>query len=228
MIKYELLLFDLDDTLMDFSKDEKVAFRYAFENIGKKYTDDVLEEYKKINDIVWRELEIGELKTVKDLYEKRCKMFFEIYNINATTDSFNKLLDEGFQKSGTLFSNVEHVLKKLKQRYKLGIITNGPKSQQYMRLKNTGIYEYFSYIFISEEVGYNKPDIKFFEYVLRKIEENDKSKILIIGDSLTSDIQGGNNCDLDTCWYNRKLQNNNLSIKPDYEIKNLEELLEIL
>lgn len=228
MIKYELLLFDLDDTLMDFSKDEKVAFRYAFENIGKQYTDDVLEEYKKINDIVWRELEIGELKTVKDLYEKRCKMFFEIYNIKATTDSFNKLLDEGFQKSGTLFSNVEHVLKKLKQRYKLGIITNGPKSQQYIRLKNTGIYEYFSYIFISEEVGYNKPDIKFFEYVLRKIEEKDKSKILIVGDSLTSDIQGGNNCDLKTCWYNRKLENNKLSIKPDYEIKNLEELLDIL
>ena len=155
-------------------------------------------------------------------------MFFEIYNIKATTDSFNKLLDEGFQKSGTLFSNVEHVLKKLKQRYKLGIITNGPKSQQYIRLKNTGIYEYFSYIFISEEVGYNKPDIKFFEYVLRKIEEKDKSKILIVGDSLTSDIQGGNNCDLKTCWYNRKLENNKLSIKPDYEIKNLEELLDIL
>ena len=87
---------------------------------------------------------------------------------------------------------------------------------------------YFSYIFISEEVGYNKPDIKFFEYVLRKIEEKDKSKILIVGDSLTSDIQGGNNCDLKTCWYNRKLENNKLSIKPDYEIKNLEELLDIL
>jgi len=125
-------------------------------------------------------------------------------------------------------ASLEHILEKLKIRYKLGIITNGPKSQQYMRLRNTGIYGYFSYVFISEEVGYNKPDINFFEYVLKKIEEKDKSKILIIGDSLTSDIQGGRNCEIDTCWYNRKLQNDNFFIKPNYEIKNLKELLEIL
>jgi len=228
MSQYEVLLFDLDDTLIDFSEDQRSAFKYAFETMGYEYTEDVLKEYKKINDIVWKELEIGKIKTVADLYEKRCKMLFEIYNIKETLDTFNKLLDKGFQRSGTLFANVENVLKKLKQRYKLGIITNGPKSQQYIRMENAGIAKYFSYIFVSEEIGYNKPNIKFFEYMFQKMEEKDKSKILIIGDSLTSDIQGGRNCGLDTCWYNRELRNNETDIKPDYEIKELEELAQIL
>lgn len=117
MSQYELLFFDLDDTLIDFSADQKSAFRYAFENMGYQYTDNVLEEYKKINDIVWKELETGEIRTVANLYEKRCKMLFEKYNIKGTTDVFNKLLDKGFQKNGTPFENVENTLQKLKQRY---------------------------------------------------------------------------------------------------------------
>ena len=118
MKKYELLLFDLDDTLIDFTKDEKLAFKYALENIGRGYSDDILEKYKNINDIVWKDLEIGKIKTVSELYEKRCNMFFEIYNIKEKPEKFNKLLDEGFQKSGTLFSDVEHILEKLKIIYK--------------------------------------------------------------------------------------------------------------
>ena len=228
MSKYELLLFDLDNTLIDFSKDQKLALKYAFESMGYKYTESVLKEYKKIDDIVWKELEIGEIQTVVDLYEKRCKMLFEKYNIKQTLDTFNKLLDKGYQKNGTPFANAENIIKKLNQKYKLGIITNGPKTQQYIRLQNAGISEYFSYIFVSEEVGYNKPNIKFFEYMFEKIEEKDKSKMLIIGDSLTSDIQGGKNCGLDTCWFNRESIDNATNIKPNYEIKKLGELVEIL
>lgn len=228
MEKYELLLFDLDDTLIDFSKDQELAFKYAFESIGGKYTPDVLKDYNKINNIVWKELELGKIKTVEKLYEKRCKMLFKMYNIQESTGRFNKLLDEGFQKNGTPFENVENVLEKLYKKYELGIITNGPKSQQYVRLKNAGLSKYFSYVFVSEEVGYNKPDIRFFEYIFKELKEKDKSKMLIIGDSLTSDIQGGNDCGLDTCWYNKKILNNESNVKPKYEIKNLEDLTEIL
>lgn len=228
MEKYELLLFDLDDTLIDFSKDQELAFKYAFESIGGQYTDNVLKEYNKINDIVWKELELGKIKTVENLYEKRCNMLFKMYNIQGSTNKFNKLLDEGFQKNGTPFENVENILEKLHKKYKLGIITNGPKSQQYVRLKNAGLEKYFLHIFVSEEVGYNKPNIKFFEYIFKKLKEKDKSKILIIGDSLTSDIQGGNNWGVDTCWYNRKSKSNNTDIKPNYEIKDLKDLTKIL
>lgn len=228
MKKYDLLLFDLDDTLIDFSVDQKLAFKYVFEEMGYEYTDEILEQYKKINDIVWTKLENLEIKTVSELYEERCKMLFEIYNINETTNKFNNLLDKGFQKNGTLFKGVENVLIKLKEIYKLGIITNGPKSQQYTRLKNAGIYQYFSYIFVSEEIGFNKPNIKFYEYVFKEIKEKDKAKILVIGDSLTSDVQGGINASLDTCWYNANYKENITSIKPCYEINKLEELVSIL
>lgn len=228
MKKYDLLLFDLDDTLIDFSADQKLAFKYAFETMGYEYTDNVLEQYKKINGIVWNKLEKGEIKTVADLYEERCKILFKIYDINETTDKFNDLLDKGFQENGTPFEGVENVLKKLRKRYKLAIITNGPKSQQYTRLKNAKISQYFSYVFVSEEIGYNKPDIKFFEYMFEKLEEKDKTKMLIIGDSLTSDIQGGINAGLDTCWYNVDYKENMTTINPNYEINKLDELLSIL
>ena len=228
MKKYELLLFDLDGTLIDFSVDQKLAFKYAYEKMGYKYTDDVLEQYKKINNIVWNKLEKGEIKTVADLFEERCKMFFEIYDINERTDKFNNLLDKGMQKSGTAFKEVHNILKKLSEMYKLAIITNGPKSQQYSRLKNAKISQYFSYVFVSEEIGYNKPNIKFFEYMFETLKEKDKTKMLVIGDSLTSDIQGGINAGLDTCWCNLKYKDNKTLIKPNYEINKLEELLSML
>ena len=228
MKKYEILLFDLDGTLIDFSVDQKFAFKEALEKIGYEYTDDILEQYKEINRIVWNKLEKGEIKTVADLFEERCKMFFEIYNINESTCKFNNLLDEGMQKSGTTFKETKEILEKLSKMYKLAIITNGPKSQQYSRLENAKISEYFSYVFVSEEIGYNKPNIKFFEYMFEKIEEKDKTKMLVIGDSLTSDIQGGINAGIDTCWCNWKKKENKTTIKPNYEINKLEELLSML
>ncbi len=225
MKKYDLLLFDLDNTLIDFETDQKLALKYAIEKIGYEYTDNILEQYKKINDIVWKKLENGEIKTVSSLYEERCKMLFKLYNINETSNKFNNLLDKGFQKSGTLFLGVENVIKKLNRRYKLGIITNGPKSQQTIRLKNAKVLQYFSYVFVSEEIGYNKPNIKFFEHVFEKIIEKDKRRILVIGDSLTSDIKGGVNANLDTCWYNAEYKENITTIRPNYEINKLEELI---
>lgn len=228
MKKYDLLLFDLDDTLIDFSVDQKLALKYAFEEMGYEYTDDILEQYKKINDIVWGKLERGEIKTVSDLYEERCQMLFKIYNINEKTDKFNGLLDKGFRENGTPFEGVGNILKKLRERYKLAIITNGPKSQQYTRLNNANLSQYFSYFFVSEEIGYNKPNIKFFEYMFEKLEEKDRTKMLIIGDSLTSDIQGGVNVGIDTCWYNVNYKKNITTIKPNYEINKLEELVYML
>lgn len=228
MRKYNLLLFDLDGTLMDYSVDQKFAVKYAFEKMGYEYTEDILEQYKKIDDMVWKKLEKGEIKTIAELYQERCKILFEIYDINEAIDKFNHLLDEGFYENGTLFKGVENVLKRLSEEYKLAIVTNGPKKQQHIRLENAKVLQYFSYVFTSEEVGYNKPNIKFFDYVFEKLEEKDKSKMLIIGDSLTSDIQGGRNAGLDTCWYNMNCKKNNTIIKSNYEINKIEKILNIL
>lgn len=226
--KYELLLFDLDNTLLDFEIDQKKALKYVLESIGYTFNNDILEEYKKIDTIVWNELEQGKIKTVAELFEKRGKMILKKCNITENTKHFNKLLDEGYQNGGTAFETAEEILKLCSEKCKMGIVTNGPKNQQYPRLKHTGLDKYMSYIFVSEEIGYNKPDINFFNYVFNHIDETDKTKILVIGDSLTSDIQGGINANLDTCWFNRKNKSNNTQITANYEIRNLEELINII
>ena len=164
---------------------------------------------------------------------KECAKQNNCQKLKLVTTNDNIRALEFYQRRGFLlakfYKNAIENLRKIKPQIPmLAIITNGPKSQQYSRLENAKISEYFSYIFVSEEIGYNKPNIKFFEYMFEKIEEKDKNKMLVLGDSLTSDIQGGINAGIDTCWCNWKKKENKTTIKPNYEINKLEELLSML
>ena len=223
MKKYKTLLFDIDDTLFDFSIDQKIAFKKAMHNIGYECTDEMYKVYNEINLSMWRMLDEGKI-SLKELYIKRFELFFERYKINESPKKFNKELDYAFQETGTPIEGVKDLLDYLKGDYELAITSNGPKAQQYHRLKNADFDKYFSKIFISEELGYNKPDQKYFDIVFDNIENKDKSSIMIIGDSLTSDIIGGNNAGIDTCWYNAKKITNTTKAKPTYEIKSYIEL----
>lgn len=228
MNKYKLILFDVDDTLMDFEITQKLAFKFAIESIGIIYTDEILKTYKELNEKIWKELEAQKIKTVADLFIERCKRLFKALNIEGDIKTFNTNLSKGFVDNIIPVEGMEETLRELAKHYKLGVITNGPTDQQHDKLKNSGISKYFSYVFVSQEVGYNKPDTRFFDYVFEHIEEKDKSKILVVGDSLTSDIKGGIDSGLDTCWFNMRNRKNNTNLKPNYEIKTLLELKEIL
>ncbi len=228
MVKeYKTILFDIDDTLFDFNKDQKKAFKEAIKEIGYICTDKMYEDYNRINLNMWESLNQGKIK-LEELFTKRFKIFFEKYKINQDEKDFDKILTKMFQKTGTPIKGTIEVLEKIKEKYELVIVSNGPKRQQYHRLQNADFLKYFSQIFISEEIGFNKPDINFFKVVFSNIANKEKSKILIIGDSISSDIIGGKMAGIDTCWYNPNNIENKTDIKPNYEIKDLEELLTIL
>lgn len=225
--KYKAILFDIDDTLLDFDIDQKTAFKEAVKEIGYVCTDKMYEDYNEINLSMWEELNQGKM-TLEEVFVKRFKVFFNKYGMKYNELEFNKVLTDMFQKTGTPIKGVKGTLSKLVNKYELAVISNGPKDQQYHRLGNANISKYFSKFFISEEMGYNKPDKRYFDIVFKNIENKEKSKILIVGDSITSDIIGGKQVGVDTCLYNIRNKENKTNIKPEYEIKNFEELLEIV
>lgn len=227
MTKYKTILFDIDDTLFDFSKDQEVAFKDAIKNIGYNCTDKMYQDYNKINLEMWEMLNEGKIR-LEELLIKRFEVFFEKYGIEQDSKEFNKILTDEFQKTGTPIQGTKETLEKIKGKYELVITSNGPKDQQYHRLENAKFSKYFSKIFISEEIGYNKPNEEYFDFVFQNIDNKTKSKILIVGDSISSDIVGGKKAGIDTCWYNLRNSKNESSIKPNYEIKNFEELLKII
>ncbi len=225
--KYKTILFDIDDTLIDFKVDQKIAFMKAMNEIEEKCTEEMYEDYNDINLSLWEELNKGNI-ALEELFLKRFKIFFDKYEIKQDEAEFNNILNKMFQDTGTPIKGVRETLDKINNIYELVIVSNGPKDQQYHRLKNANFLKYFSKIFISEEMGYNKPDKKYFDIVFSNIKNKEKSQILIVGDSISSDIIGGKKVGIDTCWYNINNKENNTGIKPEYEIKNFEELLQIV
>ena len=227
MAKYKTILFDIDDTLFDFGKDQEIAFKEAMSIIGQQCTEKKYEDYNQINLGMWEKLNEGKI-ALEELFVKRFEIFFEKYAIKQDAKEFDKILTYAFQKTGTPIEGTKKVLEQLAGKYELAITSNGPKNQQYHRLDNAKFSKYFSNIFISEEVGFNKPDKRFFDIVFANIENKEKSKILIVGDSISSDIIGGKNIGIDTCWYNPKNKENKTDVEPNYTIKNFQELLGII
>lgn len=227
MKKYKTVLIDLDDTLFDFGQDQKVAFKEAMRQIGQDCTEEMYETYCKINLELWEMLNVGKIE-LKVLLTKRFDLFFEKYGIKQKAKEFDEILTTSFQKTGTPIKGAREALEYLSGKYELVVTSNGPKNQQYHRLGNADFLKYFSQIFISEEVGFNKPNKEFFDIVFQKIETKDKSQILIIGDSLSSDIKGGRLVGIDTCWYHTKKEENQIDHEPTFTIQNWQEIKQIL
>lgn len=224
---YEIILFDLDNTLFDFEEDQKLAYQMAFNNIGYNLDNQMYKKYCEINNFFWKILQDGMI-SLEELFIIRHRTMFKKYGIDYDPEAFDKLLTREFQKTGTLIKEVDNLLNDLRYNYILAVASNGPRNQQYHRLKNSGLIEYFERIFISEEIGYNKPDLAFYQHIFNNMKVHDKSKYLMIGDSLSSDILGGMNAGIDTCWYNPKKKSKHLKISPTYEIENIRNVSEIL
>ena len=238
-MNYKLVLIDLDDTLFDYPKTEKTAFRNTFEELGffveSKLSNDKKEEiyekikdrYKDVNLQLWKDLEKGavdkdRLKVVR--FEKIIEEFDLKYNPYEMSELYLKKLGEGIFP----FEATEKLCEYLHSKYKVGIVTNGIKEVQYSRIENSEIAKYIDKIIISDEVGVNKPDKRIFEYAINYFEIMDKSEVIMIGDSLGADIKGGQNAGIDTCWVNLRNNVNDTGIVPKYEVRKLEELFEIL
>lgn len=226
-MKYEVIIFDADETLFDFKKSERSAIEKAMREFGVDYDEGYhLPIYKEINDRMWEELELG-LITQKKLKTERFKKLSEKLGIGFCQHEFAKVYTKHLSQASFLYEGSIERIRDLKQDFRLTIMTNGLTDVQNGRIRKSEIAKYFEDIVISEEVGASKPDPKIFEIALENIGVKDKSKVLMVGDSLTSDIQGGINFGIDTCWFNAKKVSNDKGIKPTYEIDDLSQIREI-
>lgn len=227
MIKY--ILWDIDGTLLNFSMAEANAMRACFAeyNLGE-LSDDRLEVYKNINDKYWKRLERGEISRIEVL-EGRFKEFFSQYGYNTDVVSdFNISYQENLGKTYVFNDNAYETVIKLNNKYSQYAATNGSIIAQKGKLKGAGLDGVLKDVFISELIGYEKPSEKFFSYIFDSIGSYKREEYVIIGDSLTSDMAGGNRAGIKTIWFNPDGLSNPNNVDYDYEIKNLSEVLNIL
>ncbi len=226
-LKYRWLLFDADDTLLDFKLGEARALRAALEGAVLPTDDEVIETYSKINDDLWKMLERGEV-TKERLKVLRFEQFCEHYGFDCDGAALADAYVEQLKKQTVLLDSAEDVCRALYGKYKMYIITNGIEAVQTARFGGCAIKEYFEKCYISDAIGVAKPKKGFFDAVAADIPDFDKSRALIIGDSLTSDIKGGAEYGIDTCWLNPKDKPAPEGMDITYIIKDIRDILEIL
>lgn len=224
--KYTTLLFDADNTLLDFSKSEHNSLIRTMEDYGVPVTENNINAYVAINDSLWKRLEKKEI-TKPELKQIRFKMFFDSIGFDFEGDALevNEHYLSLLSQCGFTVQGATELSEKLhKEGYDLYIITNGIAKTQESRLEKSGLLPYFSKVFVSESIGIPKPDKGFFDYVLENIPEKDKSRIIVIGDSLSSDIRGAENSELDSIWLNANGATLPDDLHPVGTVSDLEEL----
>ncbi len=222
-MKYDWLLFDLDNTLLDFTKASDIAFREALLDFGFEDPGTYYASYKKINAKIWEAFENKEI-TAERLRSERFNRFFDKVGLTGDGGAFNALYITKIIENTFLLNGATSMLDDLKASAKLAIITNGLKEAQRPRIKEAALNSYFQTIIVSDEIGFAKPDPAFFEFTFANIGQPNKDRVLVIGDSLNSDIKGGNRYGLDTCWFNPSKKLNQSEIKPKFEISQLSEI----
>ncbi|MBO5175889.1 MAG: YjjG family noncanonical pyrimidine nucleotidase [Lachnospiraceae bacterium] len=225
---FKVILWDVDATLLNFEKAEEAGIRGCFEKykLGE-CTDEMLENYKAINRGYWQAMERGEIEKPV-LLVKRFEDFLNAYGLDSSVAAgFNELYQILLGETVVFYENALETVQALKGKVLQCAVTNGTKVAQDGKLKNSGLDKEFDHVFISEVVGVEKPNKGFFDAVFAEIGEYAKDEVLIVGDSLTSDIQGGVNAGIKTCWFNPKGAKNTSALKPDYEIRDIGEVLKL-
>lgn len=230
--KYQNLLFDADQTLIDFETDMQLAFRYMYEASGlaeqKPYSAEILDLYNTCNESWWRRFEQKRC-TKAELYHNRFVDFFEVAGLTPVSiDLLQDLYVSGMAKTGTPLPDVLEMLRALRDHYDLYITTNGNPISQPSRLKNSGVTAFMKGCFISDEIGAAKPDRAFFDYVLAHIPGANTENCLVIGDSLSADIKGAQNAGIDSLWYNSNGKASTLPMPPTFEAASCNDILSIL
>lgn len=226
MIRFVFL--DIDDTLLDFGKAEAAAIKKTFERVGIPATPEVIRRYSEINDTQWALLERGEL-TREQVLVRRFDILFDELGIRGVPSEMVQASYEYLLGIGHYFvDGAPELLETLKGKYRLFVVSNGTAQVQDGRIKSAGIAPYFERIFISERVGADKPARAFFDAAFAQIDGFEKDAAIIVGDRLTSDILGGINAGIRTCWFNPHSLPKNPEIPADHEIHALSELPELL
>lgn len=222
------LLWDVDGTLLNFKAAEKAAIADCFAHFGlPPCTKEMISRYSAINTLYWEQLELGAVEKPKMLVQ-RFVDFFREYAINCDPQAFNRLYQSQLGEHIVFFPDALETLQKFKGKYKQYAVTNGTETAQRKKLNKSGLDQIFDGIFISDVLGVEKPDTAFFDKVFSAIGTPAKETVLIIGDSLSGDIKGGNNAGIATCWFNPKGLPGKKDINADFEINSLNQVMNIV
>jgi 2-haloacid dehalogenase len=229
VMRYQWLLFDVDGTLFDYDKAEKTALMATFASFSLSYVENTLEVYREINDELWRAFEDGEITQEKLKIERFRRLLVSVgVNEDMLPEAFSRRYLQNLGDCTYLIDGAESVLASLFDKVHLALITNGLQQVQRSRLAQSTIGHYFEAILISEELGVAKPHPGIFDAAFAAMGYPDKAHVLIIGDSLSSDIQGGRDYGIHTCWYNPQGKPRDTTDRIDYEIQDLTQILEII
>lgn len=227
MKQYKTLFFDVDDTLLDFGAAEKAALTALFQELNITLTPEMEANYKRINQGLWKSYEEGILGR-DEVVNTRFSLLFKEYGQEIDGAVFEQKYRSYLEAGHQLLDGAYELITKLQDKFDLYIVTNGVSTTQDKRLRSSGLHPFFKGIFVSEDTGYQKPMKEFFDYVFARIPNFSVEQGLIIGDSLSADIKGGNLVGLDTCWVNPDKKLNSPDIVPTYQIQKLDELYRIL
>ena len=217
------VLFDLDDTLFDFHKAEKIALTKTLMHFGIDPTEETLALYSTINAAHWKRLELGEISR-EEVKVGRYRELFKTIGVECDPVKATAYYESMLAIGHYFMPGAPELLEELYRKYRLYIVSNGTAKVQEGRIGSSGIKKYMDGIFISQILGANKPDKQFFDICFSEIPDFSLSETVIIGDSLSSDIKGGINAGIITVWFNPKGIENDNDIKPDYTIKELSEV----
>ena len=217
------VLFDLDDTLFDFHKAEKIALTKTLMHFGIDPTEETLALYSTINAAHWKRLELGEISR-EEVKVGRYRELFKTIGVECDPVKATAYYESMLAIGHYFMPGAPELLEELYRKYRLYIVSNGTAKVQEGRIGSSGIKKYMDGIFISQILGANKPDKQFFDICFSEIPDFSLSETVIIGDSLSSDIKGGINAGITTVWFNPKGIENDNDIKPDYTIKELSEV----
>ena len=223
----EFLFLDLDDTILDFHKAERIALSKTIREFGIEPTEEVLHRYHLINKWHWEQLELGKM-TRAEVLSGRFRTLFAERNIDADPAAVQARYERNLSIGHYFLPGAEEAVDTLSKKYRLYLASNGTASVQKGRMTSANLYRFFEKVFVSQEIGHNKPSKAYFDAAFAQIPDFDPDKAMIVGDSLTSDIRGGNNAGIRTCWVNPNHLPRNPEIHVDYEIEALSQLPELL
>ena len=223
----EFLFLDLDDTILDFKKAEYIAISKTIADFGVEPTAEVRHRYHLINKWHWEQLELGTM-TRAEILVGRFKVLFDELGVTVDAEKVARTYEKNLGTGHWFLPGAEEAVASLSKKYRLFLASNGTASVQKGRMTSANLYRFFEQVFVSQELGHNKPSKEYFDAAFARIPGFDPEKCLMVGDSLTSDILGGKNAGLRTVWVNPAHAPARPDIVPDYEIESLSQLEELL